>query len=323
MRPRKKDPHLPRCVHHKHGAYYYVKGGVWTPLGKVLHKALEEYARIIQPQKGMEKLIDRVVEDAQERVKPNTLKQYRQVSITIKLAFREFSPDQVKPEHVFQFLDHHRKTPNMANRMRTVLRMAFTHALKAGQCQSNPVDAIPRFSEKKRDRYISDAEYRAIWSVGSPTLRAIMDVAYSTGQRIGDVLAIKMRDISKDGIEFKQEKTSKKLMVNSKMVQDSVKAARALHPKNVIPTYLLGQRNGKIRSYRGVRDLFDRAAAKAGVKDAHLHDLRAKAITDAKKQHLDPQRLAGHTTEAQTVTYIRGREIDEVTGPVLDRNGSF
>lgn len=65
-----------------------------------------------------------------------------------------------------------------------------------------------------------------------------------------------------------------------------------------------------------MRDLFDRAAAKAGVENAHLHDLRAKSITDAKKQGLDPQALAGHTTEAQTIRYIRDRETSSVVeGP--------
>jgi integrase len=238
---------------------------------------------------------------------------------TIRISFKEFSPDKVKPEHVFLFMDHHRKTPNMANRMRTFMKMMFDHAVKSGICPSNPVTPIPRFKEKKRDRYLTDDEYKAIWQAGSPALRAIMDIAYATGQRIGDVLAIKMTDISKHGIAFTQGKTGKKLRVNSPMIEAAVKAAKRLHPKNVIPTLLLGQRNGKIRAYSGVHGLFDRAAAKAGVHDARLHDIRAKAITDAKRQYLDPQALAGHSTEAQTATYIRDKEIQEVIGPVLNR----
>jgi integrase len=319
MRRRKKDTHLPRCVHYKHGKYYYVKGGKWTPLSKELPTALERYARLLRPEGRMDKLIDRVIQDAESRVKPSTLAHYKNVVDTIKTGFCEFSPAQVRPEHIFQFIDHHRKTPGMANRMRTILRMAFAHAIKAGICQSNPVDAIPRFKENKRDRYITDAEYMAIWQAGSPALRAIMDVAYATGQRIGDVLAIKTKDVSKNGIAFVQEKTGKKLRVNSPMVQSAIKNARAVHPKNVIPTYLLGQRNGKIRSYGGVQGLFRRTVKKAGVQDVRIHDIRAKAITDAKRQHLNPKALAGHTTEAQTRTYIRDRETEEVIGPILDR----
>jgi len=70
-----------------------------------------------------------------------------------------------------------------------------------------------------------------------------------------------------------------------------------------------------------VRDLFDRAAAKPGVENAHLHDLRAKSITDAKKQGLDPQALAGHITEAQTIRYIRDRETSSVVeGPSVKQS---
>ena len=312
MRHRRKDRHLPACVYQKHGAYYYVKGGKWNRLGTDLRTALQEYARITTTRAGMNKIIDRVIDDAKSRVKPRTLAQYEQVAATLKEVFKEFSPDQVKPEHVFQLMDHHRATPNMANRMRTVLKMAFDFAVISGQCLSNPVSSIPRHPEKKRDRYLSDAEYTAIWNEGSPTLQAIMDLAYLTGQRIGDVLAIRLSDISKEGISFQQEKTGKRLMViMSPALGKTISAAKGLHGRQVTPTYLLGQRNGKIRCYHGVRDLFYRAATKAGVEDVHLHDLRAKSITDAKKQGLDPQALAGHTTEAQTIRYIRHRETRE------------
>ena len=67
--------------------------------------------------------------------------------------------------------------------------------------------------------------------------------------------------------------------------------------------------------YKGVRDLLQRYVDKAGLTDIHLHDFRAKAITDAKKQGHDPQALAGHTTETQTVRYLRNKEIPLVCGP--------
>lgn len=166
MRHRKKDRHLPGCVYQKHGAYYYVKGGKWTRLGGDLQTALGEYARITTNGSGMNKIIDRVIDDAKSRVKPRTLAQYQQVAAILKDTFKESSPDQVKPEHVFQFMDHHRATPNMANRMRTVLKMAFDFAVISGQCLANPVSAIPRHPEKKRDRYLTDDEYMAIWAEG-------------------------------------------------------------------------------------------------------------------------------------------------------------
>jgi integrase len=164
---------------------------------------------------------------------------------------------------------------------------------------------VPRFGKKKRDRYITDDEYTRLIEAASPTLRVIINVPYLTSQRIGDVLKIKQSDISPDGITFIQEKTGKKTL------------ARISHQDHgrITLTYLPGQINGKIRSHKGVRDLLHGYDDKAGLDDIHLQDLRAKAITDAKKQGHDPQALAGHTTEAQTVRYLRDKEIPLLYGP--------
>ena len=43
-----------------------------------------------------------------------------------------------------------------------------------------------------------------------------------------------------------------------------------------------------------------------------FHDIRAKSITDAEAQGLDPQRLAGHTTAKQTETYLRSKRTDKI-----------
>jgi len=302
-------------VYQKHGAYYLVKHNRWTNLGKNLPAALAEYARRITASSGLSELIDEFLKDSRRTVKSNTLRQYEQAARTVQAAFIEFAPDQVCPEHIWKFLQHHRSTPNMANRMRSVLKMVFDRAVLAGQCATNPVTSVPRFSEKKRDRYISDDEYTRLIEAASPTLRVIINMAYLTGQRIGDVLKIKQSDISPDGITVVQEKTGKKLKVAmTPTLEENIRAARRLHGR-ITPTYLLGQRNGKIRKYKGVRDLLQRYVDKAGLDDIHLHDFRAKAITDAKKQGYDPQALAGHTTEAQTVRYLRDKEIPLVYGP--------
>lgn len=77
------------------------------------------------------------------------------------------------------------------------------------------------------------------------------------------------------------------------VLDENARAARRLHGL-ITPSYPLGQRNGKIRNYKSVRDLLQRYVDKVGLDDIKLHDFRAKAITDAKKQGYDPQALAGH-----------------------------
>ena len=314
---RRKDRHLPPCVYHKHGAYYLVKNGQWRRLASTLPEAMAEYARIVStPTESVPGILDRFLEDAANRVKPNTLSQYRIAVARLREVFAEFNADQVSPHHVAQMMDHFRATPNMANRMRTVLRMAFDHAVLMGYCQSNPVTSVPRHKERRRDRYLTDTEYLAIWQAGSETLRCIMDVAYLTGQRIGDVLAIRLSDIDADGIHIRQQKTGKRLLILwNDDLRNAVERARNLFGRRTARIYLLGQRNGRIRSYGGVRDLFRRACQRAGIDGVTLHDIRAKAITDAKRAGLDAQALGGHSTEAMTNRYVRDRAETPATPP--------
>ena len=314
----KKDKDLPPAVYRKHGAYYLVRQNKWIRLGTHLPESLQAYGKLkSQPRSGISGIVDRAIEDAQERgLADGTMKQYRMCQDRIKEAFAEFSVEEVQPKHVGQFMDHHRKTPNLANRMRSVLKMAFDHAVTVGLRDTNPVVG-KRLKEKKRDRYITDDEWDAVYAAAPPALQCVMAICYLTAQRIGDVLAIRLSDITDEGILFRQEKTGARLLLRPSPDLDAVIAtAKALHGKTTA-IYLLGQRNGKIRSYGGVRDLMRRAIARAKVEDFTLHDIRAKSLTDAKKQGINPQALAGHTTEAQTLRYIRDRETAIVTGPTL------
>lgn len=329
-RPRRKDRHLPPCVYLKHGAYYLVRAGQWKRIGATLSEALAEYARLIEPTgDSVGALLTRVLQDAEGRVAPSTLSQYKLAAAKIRTAFVEFRADQVKPHHIGAFMDHHKATPNMANRMRTVLKMAFDLAVRSGQLNANPVTSIGRHKERVRTRYLTDDEYMAIRAAANEDLRAIMDMLYCTAQRVGDVLKIREQHITEEGVEIDQQKTSHRLVIRwTPDLRAAVAFARSLHgPAHRL--YLLGQRNGRLRGYAGVWDLWDRACAAAGVEDANIHDIRAKSLTDAARQGLDAQHLAGHTTQAMTARYLRSKERDAVTGPsfrqfprILDSKGS-
>lgn len=317
MRPRGRDKHLPPCVYHRHGAYWHVKRKVWTRLGNTLPAALAEYARIISPPSGAcDDLLDRTLAKCKETVAKNTYEQYALACKKLKPVLAEFSPEQVEPHHVAAILDHFRQTPNMANRMLTFLRQSFSNGLTWGLCRINPCYGVKRHAEHRRDRNLTQAEYNAIWTAAPPQLRAIMDVAYLTGQRIGDVLAIRLADISEEGIAFQQQKTGKRLMVNAPALPEALRRARSLH-SNVRGLTLFHGRGGKPLSYYGVRSAFQRACAIAKIEDTTLHDIRAKAAMDAKRQGRNAQVLLGHTTEGQTVRYLRGREYQLANGPSI------
>lgn len=319
MRPRKKDRHLPRRVYQRHGAYYYVdRDGKWHRLGKGLEDALQAYARIIEPSHGgMPGLIDRVMAHIRPRLADSTVAQYELAAKYLKDVFRDFEPRQVLPRHVAAIKVDLADTPNMANRVVSFLRQVFAHALEWGEVDSNPCIGIRRHSERKRSRYITDEEYDAIYVHAPERLQAIMDLLYLTGQRVNDVLSLKREQVSAAGIVFQPSKTKESTAARV-LVKTSPALAQAVERCNG-RVYLIEGRWGSRVDYRSVVDQWRLACERAGVQDVQLRDIRAKSLTDAKAQGLDPTALAAHHSPAMTARYIRRRETPQVSGPVLDR----
>jgi integrase len=323
----RKDPQgrpLPVRVHWKHGRYWYVHKNKWRPLAVDYFKAIQQVGMIEAPSEDWSTLVAQVYDRFEARHKSGelaagTMHQYRGLRARIEYGFAEFTPNQIRSADVTTFLDLYENTPNMANRMLTVLKAIFEKAVRQGLCDTNPAYGIKRFEERTRTRYLTDAEYRAIRMAGSPTVRVVMDLCYLTAQRIGDVLQIRQSDISREGITFQQQKTGKRLMVSMTPELDAVvQTARGLH--KVTGMYLLHPK-GKTSAYKyfSLRDAYRRAVEAAGVPNTTLHDIRAKALTDAKREGHDATALAGHASAAMTARYIRLRETDTVSGPSMGK----
>lgn len=315
-RPRKTNTHLPPCVYPRHGAFWLVKGGKWTRLGATLEDALVEYARMHDaPRGGMPKLIDEVLEHIRPNLAKNTIAQYDIAARKLKKMLVQFAPDQVRPKHVAAIKVALAKTPNMANRCLSLLRQVFAWALEQQLIEMNPAVGIKRHLEGKRGRLISMDEYGAIYSRAGDRLQVIMDLLIRTGQRVGDVLRIRRTDLTDEGIRFVQQKTGAKLTVPwTPELRAVVDRAKLLHG-NIRALTLLHNRRGKTPDYRTVKLQWDTACESANVADAHLHDLRAVALTAARKQGLNATRLAGHSSPAQTERYLRDREEPLANGP--------
>jgi integrase len=154
-----------------------------------------------------------------------------------------------------------------------------------------------------------------------------MDLLYLTDQRIGDVLKIDTKHVLDDGpgIYFRQQKTGKELIVRwNEQLREAVARARALHGSvepvnfaNKAARPLLRNRRGKAPDYSTVALQWRTACRLVEVEDSHIHDIRAMATTDAKRQGKDPQKIAGHEDARTTKIYLRGLEVEIVDGPIM------
>lgn len=328
MRRDSKGNPLPDRLHEKHGRYYYVKNNKWTALSKDYYRAITQLAAREAPTDEWGDLVQKTYDHFEWRhtkkkdLAANTLKQYKGIRARIEYGFAEFTPDLVETSDVTRFLLLYEETPNIANRMLSVIKQIFDRGVKLGACKSNPAMGVKRLEEAQRDRYLTDAEYIKIYDNANRTTQVIMDLCYLTGQRISDVLKIRHSDITSKGIRFKQQKAKKRragtelTIESSPELDELIAEAKALHKVERLSHYLLHP-TGKSTpyGYDGVKGAFDRARAKAGVKDATLHDIRAKAATDAEAEGLNPQELLGHKSPGMTERYLRLRRRKTVKGP--------
>lgn len=305
----------------KHGRYWYVAAGKWHALSKNYADALTQYARHTSSQgDGMPALIDRFLIEVAPSKSAKTQKEYTRLGTRLKSILAEFQPRQIKPHHVAKIVDHEAKTaPTQANRMLSLLSVIFAKAVRWNIVDSNPCRDVDGISVKKRNRYITDAEFAAVKAKANPSIACIMDFCYLTGQRISDVLKVRLSDITSEGVYFEQGKTGKKLMVGmGPELAEVIEQAKSLHNK-VRGMTLFHGRGGKQYTYFGVSAMFRRACQSAGVADFHLHDIRAKALTDLDRQGGDAQTLGGHGNRSTTEGYIKARDVSVAQSPKMGK----
>jgi integrase len=316
-------------VYFKHGRFWYVKKGKWHDLGKDKKAALKSHLSIVTtPAGGMGALIDDALDHLRSGLSANTIIQYEGAAKKLKKAFVEFAPEQVQQRHVVLFRRAGKKTPNMTNRCISLLRQVFDYALEEELpgVEANPASHVKRLKEGKRDRLITAGEYAAIRTNSAPREQVIWDLCIRTGKRIQKILAIKRSDLLDEGIRFPPDKAEKNAIIVkwTPELREVVERAKKLRG-NIASLTLLCNRRGKAPDYSTVKDCWNRACQKAGVQDAHIHDLRAVAASKAKKQGKNATKLLNHSSEQQTVRYLRDREVEEVEGPsfgesVLDKS---
>lgn len=312
MRPRKKDSHLPRCVYHHHGAYWLVKKGVWTRLGKTLPKDMHQRAST-----PIAELVDAAMLTIKPRVSTSTWGNYQTAARKLKSVFMEFEPHQIQPADVWRFRDGCASTPNMTNRCITLMTEVMNYAVRRGMVPLNPCLGVDKLEEKQRGRLLAVSEYLAIYGKAGPRLQCIMDLLYLTGQRVNDVLKLRRDAITDDGVYFKQQKTGKKLLVQwTPELRETVERAKAL-TKDIPTLTLFSGRYRKAPDYGSVKRQWDEARKAANVADAQMRDVRAMSLTEAEEQGLNPTALAGHASPAMTARYLRRKRVTKVDGPTM------
>jgi integrase len=194
--------------------------------------------------------------------------------------------------------------PGMANLTASVMRRLFAYAVKKELRVDNPFSGIESYKLGTYHTWteVEIATFEAAWSIGTRE-RLAFDLLLFTGQRVGDVAAMRRSDLRDGAIHVTQEKTGAKLLI-------------PLHPKlprsiQACPTNglrLIGTASGRPTAAQAVSALIKRAAAAAGLpKECVPHGLRKGTM----------RRLAEHGSSSKEIAAVSGhrtlKEIERYT----------
>jgi len=332
-RRRSKNHDLPPRMQPKGGQFYYVTGTrprKWIPLGSDLNEARRKWA-----------VLEGQAEDPNDRTFALIAKRYRREVIPTKARLtrrdneRElekleavFGPvpiDSIRPADVREYMDiRGQQARTRANREKALLSHIFNHARAWGYTNApNPCAGIRGHKEAGRDRYVTDDEYRAVWTAADDDLRDAMDLALLTAQRPADVLKMNRDDVKDGALWVTQNKTGKKLRIAIVGELATVVDRLLNRAREKTGPALIQNGAGERLTYHAMRSRFDKARIIAGV-DFQFRDLRAKAASDT-DDLAHAQKLLGHKTRGMTEHYTRDRIGESVnplnSGIVEDRGG--
>jgi len=317
-RKRAKNLHLPPGVRIVKGRYYHqtTAGGkrISTPLGKTYSEAIARWTALAAPLHGstVGHAIDRYILDILPQKAPRTQNDYIQYTIPLRRVFGHMGLSEVRPTHIAQYLDKS-KGKKLANRQIALLSGVYKAAMRWGWVDTNPCKGVQRNPEKRRNRYVSQDELETLKSAGDEQMKLLIEFAYITGLRKGDILNLTLADVSAEGISVQTGKTGKRLVFEmSPGLRKLLPQIKAL-PRKARSIMLFARRDGRAYTSSGFDSIWQRLKSRAGV-DVTFHDIRGTAITDAKrKAGLDyAQSLAGHDSRDTTEGYVRARDVEKV-----------
>jgi hypothetical protein len=314
---RKSNKHLPERVYIKHGAYYFVDANnKWLRLGKTFPEAMAKWAEVINKPVRIAKmndLFDRYMLEVAPKKAPATYKSNLREIKPLRIAFGNFSPEDITQVLVYQYKDARANAgaPVAANREKALLSAVFSKAIEWGIVTKNPCWHVKRNKETPRQHTPTDEEIEAVKKVASDVGKGMAWLSRLTALRMVDLLSFKLTSITETGIELVLSKTKVRWECEW---DDQLRSCFDFIRKIKRPIkgmYLFCNRKGQPYTQDGFESIWQRDMQRALDQKVievrfQFRDLRRKALRDAEKKYgKDYARmLAGHLNEKTTTIYL-------------------
>ncbi len=313
--------------------YYYDTGGKprkEIPLGNDYALALKKWAELeVNVETRHPSVItfryvaDRYIKEVIPGKAPRTQQDnFKELEWLFKFFDNPPAPlEKIEPIHIRQYMDW-RQAKTRANREKSLFSHIWNMAREWGYISlQNPCLGVRGHTEKGRKNiYIEDEIFDAVYQAASVPLKDAMALAYLTGQRPSDVLKMSETDIKDNLLTVTQNKTEKRLRISIEgelsALISKIMTRKAGYKVRCLQ--LIVDAHGQPVTLRTLQGHFYRARQASGIDPAsfQFRDLRGKAGTDKTESSGDirqAQKQLGHSTIAMTEHYIRGRKGDKTT----------
>ncbi|QHA85580.1 site-specific integrase [Serratia rhizosphaerae] len=269
-------------------------------------------------------------------IKLNTFKQKRKPVALLRQRYAMKPLPAVDARDIAALLDEYTTAgqPRMAQIVRSVLIDVFKEAQHVGEVPPgyNPALATKQPRRKITRQRLSLQEWQQIFDIADKSHRYMgnaMLLALVTGQRLGDISAMKFNDIWDDCLHVVQEKTGTKLAIPLSLRCDAINMSLreviarcrdyAVSPYLVhyFRTTSMAQRGAQVTG-NTLTTNFSKARDKANINwgegtPATFHEQRSLSERLYSEQGINTQLLLGHKSQKQTDGYHDDRGKDWIT----------
>ena len=222
-------------------------------------------------------------EYAPAHLKPSTARLYRKIiENRILPRFGKRRVSDIGKSDVVALHHDMRDVPDHANRTLSVLSRMLTLA-EVWEMRPegvNPCRYVKKYAEHKRERFMSDEEYRRLGSAlrdaererfASPEAIAAIRLLMLTGCRSGEIMSLRWDyvDLEMGELQLPDSKTGSKVV---HLGDPAIAVLRGIPCREGVPWVFPGTKPGRHMTY--LHDAWRRILDRAGIENLRIHDLR-------------------------------------------------
>ncbi len=230
----------------------------------------------------------------------------------LKPCFGKVEISHITPRMIDEYKNtkHGELSPATVNRTLAILRKMFNDAIRWGFMSQNPMRFVRQLREQQNGfDFYTEEEVRLFLENTSSAFFQIACCAVYTGMRVGEIVALKWKDVDLERRIITVEKSrsgatkSRKVRhipLNSRLLKVLAELKRKAESGFVFP-----DANGEMRSI-DFRAEMRKAAENAGIRKVRMHDLRhtfASNYVVKGGNIVSLQKILGHSTINMTLRY--------------------